>query len=258
MKKRKRNPIPQGPSRPGMAHRAGCRCRVCVLADRLWSLDADDHGDDLPGASSCRARSRSSSRAAGSQPGASSCRARSRSSSRAAGSQPVLPSEAQSSRGPFSRWRRPQRRLCRQEAASLKASAMLACKEFEGGEWCHWQHFVVEADPASLWGCIQDICGTNVVSGVYIGVTQSLVWRWSHCQGHNSMMAHRDYYNAMFVLSIDRTAAILDLGSELIAHAPANPGELKALGCRCDNRMRGGTGPVRSAAALALYVVIRR
>ena len=72
------------------------------------------------------------------------------------------------------------------------------------------------------------------------------------------MVAHKNYYNAMFVLTIDRTAAILDLESELIAHAFANPDELEALGCRCDNRIRGGTGPVRSAAALALYVVSRR
>ena len=72
------------------------------------------------------------------------------------------------------------------------------------------------------------------------------------------MKAHENYYNAMFVLTIDRTAVILDLEIELIAHAFENPDELEALGCRCDSRMRGGTGAVRSAAALALYVVSRR
>ena len=125
-----------------------------------------------------------------------------------------------------------------------------------GGERCHWQHFMTEARLSPLWACFLDIASSHGVKGVYIGVTQSPVWRRSKCQGYNNMLSHSEYYDAMFVLTFDRGKTILDLETELIQHAFDNRGAL--AGCKLDNRIGGGTGTVRLAWALALYVVARK
>ena len=107
-----------------------------------------------------------------------------------------------------------------------------------------------------LWACLLDIASSHGVKGVYVGITQSPVWRWSKCQGHSNMLSHSDYYDAMFVLTFDRAETILDLETELIQHAFDNRGAL--AGCNLDNRIDGGTGTARLAWALALYVVARK
>ena len=138
----------------------------------------------------------------------------------------------------------------------MKTKAVADCFEVGGGEWCRWERFITCARPASLWTALLAVCksGGHVVSGAYVGVTRSPVWRWSKCRRHDSMMGHTEHYDCMHVLAIDHAATILQPEVELIQLAFDNR---EALGCRLDNRIGGGTGTARYGA-LALYVVTRR
>ena len=55
----------------------------------------------------------------------------------------------------------------------------------------------------SLYGVMKFIC-TTLSKSVYIGVTESPIWRWDLCRDHTDtdMKAHGDRFDNMYVLCV--------------------------------------------------------
>ena len=79
---------------------------------------------------------------------------------------------------------------------------------------------------------------------IYIGITESPVWRWKLCREHDSMKAHEDHYENMYVLCVDcgdamqaleehtitRMRAILGVADKVLNDAVYRPGPVQGTG----------------------------
>ena len=94
-----------------------------------------------------------------------------------------------------------------------------------GVEDISWRLWDADWTLDKLDNVFKHIC-TNLDKSIYIGVTESPIWRWELCRDHTDtdMKAHRDHCENVFVLCVDCRDCIQVLEEHLLEHVRTVPG----------------------------------
>ena len=112
-----------------------------------------------------------------------------------------------------------------------------------------WEYWNDDWSMDALQGVIKEL---SLTKSVYIGVTESPIWRWDYCRSHGEteMKAHSDHYDAMYVLCVDCTECIQVVEELLLQQSRLHPDVcMKIL-----NDPVYRPGPLNRNGVLYLYV----
>lgn len=120
-----------------------------------------------------------------------------------------------------------------------------------GVEDISWRLWDAEWTLDKLDNVFKHIC-TNLDKSIYIGVTESPIWRWELCRDHTDtdMKAHGDHYEKMFVLCVDCRDCIQVLEEHLLERLRTVPEVCRKI----LNDPVYRPGPLNRRGVLFLYV----
>lgn len=121
-----------------------------------------------------------------------------------------------------------------------------------------WDFFSASATMDDLVSHVKSIASRVCVSAVKIGVTESLPWRYFHCEGHASR-EDKEAKRAYFHLGYSEMWALTCNSSRAIGLAEKKLIELTDdfTGSKSQNIKRGNDGPLHHGRPMFLYIACR-
>ena len=84
----------------------------------------------------------------------------------------------------------------------------------------------------------------------YVGMSESVLWRWTSCEGHGDMQPHCNRFSSMYALAIDHGEAMRYLEEFVIETLQSEFGD------KIVNSKRYRPGPIKFGRVYFLYLCV--
>ena len=114
-----------------------------------------------------------------------------------------------------------------------------------------WHYYLADWDMESIYQTISVILSLPSVRSVYVGITESPIWRWQLCDRHHNddFRAHKyNGYSRMYIITCERTEPIIAMEEMTVEFAKASRWSDKVR-----NSSRYVSGPVNAQSVMFLY-----